>query len=80
MIIRTPNKFVNNINQLHVVNWLISEECNENCKFCICELQKGFLEIDKARAIIDILSEKKIGVIKFTGGEPLLYPGIWDVL
>ncbi len=80
MLIRTPQKFINNINQFHVVNWLISEECNEDCKFCLCEPVKGHLNFDKARAIIDILCKKDIQVIKFTGGEPLLYPGIWDVL
>ncbi len=80
MLIRTPQKFINNIDQFHVVNWLISEECNEDCKFCLCEPGKGHLKIAKARAVIDILSKKKINVIKFTGGEPLLYPGIWDVL
>lgn len=80
MIIQTPHKFINNINQFHVANWLISEECNEDCRFCICEHKKGHLEIDKAMAVIDILSNNKINVIKFTGGEPLLYPEIWDVL
>ncbi len=80
MLIQTPNKFVNNINKFHIVNWLISEECNQDCRFCICDLKKGHLKIDKALAIIDILSKNEINLIKFTGGEPLLYPGIWEVL
>ena len=54
--------------------------CNQQCRYC-----HRFLGIDEVgyednKRIIDKLTEDKIYNVTFTGGEPLLYPNIVELL
>ena len=54
--------------------------CNQQCRYC-----HRFLGIDEVgyednKRIIDKLTEDKIYNVTFTGGEPLLYPNILELL
>ncbi len=74
------------------IQWHLTERCNLRCRHCYqgrkmpSEMSTGEVlrEIDGAVAMFEAWeSEQTIRVtpsIHFTGGEPLLYPGFWDVL
>jgi radical SAM protein with 4Fe4S-binding SPASM domain len=74
------------------IQWHLTERCNLRCRHCYqgrempSEMSTGEVlrEIDGAAAMFEAWeSEQNIRVtpsIHFTGGEPLLYPGFWEVL
>ena len=55
-------------------------KCNQNCKYCHRFLGINDLEFENTRKIIENVAEDGIKNITFTGGEPLLYPKIIDLL
>ncbi|MCF7835270.1 radical SAM protein [Candidatus Gracilibacteria bacterium] len=59
----------------------ITNKCNLRCKHCH-RVDKGSLDIDfkKIKKLIDELSDMKIFNINISGGEPLLYKGLFDVI
>jgi MoaA/NifB/PqqE/SkfB family radical SAM enzyme len=63
-----------------IVDWRITSSCDMNCPFCYGP--KGIKSIDKndAMRVIEMLHEIGIETICITGGEPLLYPYIVDVM
>jgi radical SAM protein with 4Fe4S-binding SPASM domain len=74
------------------IQWHLTERCNLRCRHCYqnrkmpTEMSADELlrEIDGAARMFEAWeSEQNIRVapsIHFTGGEPLLYPGLWEVL
>ncbi len=69
------------LNQCSVV---LTRNCNLRCGFCYvkeagyCESEK--ISLDNLKKIVDFCCESKVKYIFFTGGEPLLYPFLNDIL
>jgi MoaA/NifB/PqqE/SkfB family radical SAM enzyme len=74
------------------IQWHLTERCNLRCRHCYQE-QKRIPEMgsDEVKQEIDGADgmfqawEREHGIlvspsIHFTGGEPLLYKGLWDVV
>lgn len=63
---------------------VLTTKCNYKCKYCFAEGEKNkderILDLEKIKKIILIGKEFGINNIKLTGGEPLLYPYIEDLL
>ena len=66
--------------ELYSVCWNITSKCNKNCKFCyrrICEDST----LEENKKIFNNLNEiKKLHKIGFCGGEPLLYPFLFELI
>lgn len=76
-MIATENK----IKQCTIV---LTRKCNLRCNFCYVK-SAGYMPDDQIsyenlKKIVDFCSESKVKFIFFTGGEPLLYPYIIDIL
>jgi len=69
-----------------IVEWRLSNVCNFNCSFCPSEFKDGskrFLEYDQYITAIDRLIDQDLSKtvwFQFTGGEPSLYPKLFDLL
>ena len=62
-------------------NWHLTTRCNYNCKFCFSRnLDAELKDLRQAEKILANLWAKKIEKINFVGGEPMLYPLIFDVV
>ena len=63
---------------------VLTTECNYRCKYCFAEGEtnkdKRVLNFDELKKILLVSKEFGITNIKLTGGEPLLYPQIEDLL
>jgi MoaA/NifB/PqqE/SkfB family radical SAM enzyme len=67
------------------VGWQLTNECNLACLHCIEEsgpgkALKGELSRAEALDILRRLDEAGVPYLSFSGGEPLLHPGFWDLL
>ncbi|HQI92366.1 MAG TPA: radical SAM protein [Methanotrichaceae archaeon] len=65
------------------VIWEITRRCNLRCKHCFSNSglpESDELTTDEVKRAIDLLSEKKVFYVNFTGGEPLLRPDLIDIL
>ena len=71
-------------NRLKQCTVILTRGCNLRCDFCF-EKEVGYLvhnhlSYDEARQIIDLCGEANVEYVFFTGGEPLTYPHIFDML
>lgn len=62
----------------------LTRDCNLRCKFCYAQ-KTGYghedaLPVDEVLRIVDFCDRSKIKNIVLTGGEPTLYPALFDVL
>ncbi|MDD5371872.1 MAG: radical SAM protein [Sulfurimonas sp.] len=71
--------------KLHIVHIKLTDECNLSCKYCYAEsgavAYKSFLSLDELKKIADDV--KKITThasYTLSGGEPLLYPQIFEYM
>ena len=58
-----------------LVVWDITKKCNLRCKHCYANagsVDKGELNTEKAKKVIDILDQNSVPIISFSGGEPLI--------
>lgn len=68
-------------NTIRSVNWHITSRCNYSCRFCFMKnLKDGFAEILNAERILLHVWDLGIEKINFAGGEPLLYPLLYDIV
>lgn len=79
------NKFYPKANlQSGTLRIVLTTKCNYQCKYCFAEGEKDkqirIIPIEKLKQIIKISKEFGINKIKLTGGEPLLYPQIKELL
>lgn len=63
---------------------VLTTECNYQCKYCFAEgeqdKEKRVLKIEDLKKVIKIAKEFGITNIKLTGGEPLLYPYMEELI
>lgn len=79
------NKFFPKKNlQSGTLRIVLTTECNYKCRYCFAEGEKDkkirIIPIEKLKAILKVAKEFGINKIKLTGGEPLLYPKIEELL
>lgn len=71
----------NTINQCSVV---LTRNCNLRCNFCYVKdagyCENEMVSLDNLKKIIDFCCQAKVKYVFFTGGEPLLYPFLNDIL
>ena len=58
----------------------ITLKCNQHCKYCHRFLGINEISTEENMKIIDKLAKEEIRNITFTGGEPLLYTGILELV
>lgn len=62
------------------IDWQITSRCNRMCPYCFGPTNMEELPLSEAKRVVDILEcigAKQIGI---TGGEPLLYPYITELI
>lgn len=61
---------------------LLTDKCNFRCPYCrgVMTKYRGDIELQQAKKIIGLWSDGGLQNIRFTGGEPTLYPHIIDVV
>ena len=66
---------------IRMLDMQITSKCNLNCEFC-CGTPKGIPEVtfDNIKAVIKKLKEVNVSRIVLTGGEPLLYSHIDELI
>src|SRR5215213_1656276 len=62
------------------VLWELTSACNLKCDFCLVEIKRGHLAVERALALADELIEAKVDKVLLSGGEPLLHPGAEAVI
>ncbi|HET8853993.1 MAG TPA: mycofactocin radical SAM maturase [Ktedonobacteraceae bacterium] len=65
------------------VTWEITAACNIACVHCLSSSGRRRpreLKTQQALALVEELAEMQVFQIHFGGGEPFIYPGIWQVL
>lgn len=80
MAVEKPSIYINTKTNLFVIHWLISERCNENCRFCYSNFGSKVIDLKEAKRVADLLKKSRFKIVKFTGGEPLLYPHMKKLL
>lgn len=59
----------------------VTNGCNSDCLYCLNkEYLSEDLRFDEWENFINILNAKKIASVILSGGEPLLYPHIYDII
>ena len=61
---------------------ILTDKCNFNCSYCrgVCESYRGTISLDKARHIIDLWCLENLKNVRFSGGEPTLYPHLMELI
>lgn len=64
-----------------IVSWAITGRCNLRCKYCDASRYKSNeLTLKKSLSLIEQMAKAGTHWLHFTGGEPLLYPFIGELL
>lgn len=79
------NKFFPKRNlQSGTLRIVLTTKCNYQCRYCFAEGEKDknsrVTDIEKLKKILKVAKEFGINKIKLTGGEPLLYPNMEELL
>ncbi len=62
------------------VDWQITSRCNRMCPYCFGPAGVNDLPLSDVKSIVDILTRMGVKQIGITGGEPLLYPHIAELV
>ncbi len=62
------------------VLWEITSACNLRCDFCLVEMKRKPVTLDRALAMADELIERRVDKVLLSGGEPLLFRGVEHVM
>lgn len=76
---------ITSYNSIMFIQWHLTDLCEEKCSHCYLTERKGDLSVSENKKIIDklVIQSKCIGkplFIAFTGGDPLLYSGIFELI
>ena len=63
---------------------ILTRDCNLRCDFCFAKgagyYRSDMVSFDNLKRIVDFCNELRVKYIFFTGGEPLLYPYLLEIL
>jgi len=63
------------------VNWTLSYACNFSCRHCYSRGQeRRELPLSDVLAVVEELARCRVAFVSFGGGEPLLYPHLFQVV
>ena len=62
------------------VLWEITSACNLRCDFCLVEMKRKQVPLDQALRIAGELVERGVDKVLLSGGEPLVYRGVDQVM
>lgn len=62
------------------VDWQLTSKCNRKCPYCFGPADIDDLPLSDTKSIVDILEKSGAKQIGLTGGEPLLYPYISELI
>lgn len=62
------------------VDWQLTSCCNRMCPYCFGPSDINDLPLSDVKSIVDILTKMGVKQIGLTGGEPLLYPHIAELI
>ena len=74
-----PQRFVAPL----MVVWNFTQACNLQCKHCYQEAGKrraDELAIEEQKRVVDLLAERDVPMIAFSGGEPLMAPTFLEIV
>ena len=74
-----PQRFVAPL----MVVWNFTQACNLQCKHCYQEAGKRHadeLTLDEQKRVVDLLAERDVPMIAFSGGEPLMAPTFLEIV
>ncbi len=66
--------------KLSVVDWRITCACDHTCRCCFGPKGIAHLDLYDAKKIVDKLQEQGVNAVCISGGEPLVYPYIDEIL
>lgn len=58
----------------------VTRDCNIECSHCLVKKEKVEMPLDNAKKVLDQLVQERVFKVYFTGGEPLLYQGLYELL
>ena len=58
----------------------VTRACNLECHHCLIKKENVHMPVKDAKIILDQLVKEKVFKVYFTGGEPLLYTGLYELL
>ena len=58
----------------------LTRDCNLSCSHCLIKKEKVEMNVKKAKTLLDQLVKEHVFKVYFTGGEPLLFPGLYELL
>lgn len=58
----------------------VTRDCNLECRHCLIKKEKISMPVEKAKKLLDQLVQEQVFKVYFTGGEPLLYAGMYELL
>ena len=58
----------------------VTRNCNLSCGHCLIKKEEINMPIEIGKVILDLLIEERVFKVYFTGGEPLLYSGMFELL
>lgn len=71
-------------NEVKQCTIILTRDCNLRCEFCFAKRggynKKDFIQYSKLKKIVDFCCEAKVKYIFLTGGEPLSYPYLIEIL
>ena len=62
------------------VLWEITSACNLRCDFCLVEIKRKPVSLERALEIADELIARGVDKVMLSGGEPLLFKGVEQVM
>ena len=62
------------------VLWEITSACNLRCDFCLVEMKRQQIDLEHALRIADVLVARKVDKVLLSGGEPLVFKGVEQVM
>lgn len=62
------------------VLWEITSACNLRCDFCLVEIKRTQVSLERALGIADALVARGVDKVLLSGGEPLVFKGVEQVI